>query len=97
MEPRHNSGYALGVIKLVEAPLADFYKLHVEFTNMTPGFIQEVRPQNYYYTNEEIRQGHTNRGHLLGAAIGPGSNPVYQYRWLFSKRKSRNIFSKIGR
>ncbi len=77
MEPRHNSGYALGVIKLVEAPLADFYKLHVEFTNMTPGFIQEVRPQNYYYTNEEIRQGHTNRGHLLGAAIGPGSNSQY--------------------
>lgn len=77
MEPRHNSGYAFGVSKLVRAPLADFYKLHVEFTNMTPGYIQEVRPQNYYYTHDEIKQGHTNRGHVLGAAIGPGSNSQY--------------------
>src|SRR5690625_4019688 len=55
LEPRANSGYALGVIKLVEAPLADLYNLHLEFTYMTQGFTQEVRPQSYYYTTEEIR------------------------------------------
>ena len=77
MEPRHNSGYAFGVLKLFDAPLADFYKVHVEFTNMTPGFLEEVRPQNYYYTDTQIPQGHTNRGQVLGAAIGPGSNSQY--------------------
>lgn len=77
MEPRHNSGYAFGAVKLLRAPLADFYKLHIEFTNMTPGYLQEVRPQNYYYTHDEIRQGHTNRGQVLGAGIGPGSNSQF--------------------
>jgi hypothetical protein len=77
MEPRHNSGYAFGAQKLFDAPLADFYKLHVEFTNMTPSYLREVRLQNYYYTHPEIRQGHTNRGQVLGAAIGPGSNSQF--------------------
>jgi hypothetical protein len=77
MEPRHNSGYAFGMQKLLDAPLADFYKLHLEFTNMTPSYLREVRLQNYYYTHPEIRQGHTHRGQVLGAAIGPGSNSQY--------------------
>lgn len=77
MEPRHNSGYAFGFQKLIFAPLVHFYKLNVEFTNMTPGYLEEVRPQNYFYTDEAIRQGHTNRGQLIGAAIGPGSNSQF--------------------
>lgn len=77
MEPRHNSGYAFGIQKLFDAPLANFYKAHVEFTNMTPSYLQEVRPQNYYYTHPTIRQGHTHRGQVLGAAIGPGSNSQF--------------------
>lgn len=77
MEPRHNSGYAFGFQKLVYAPYANFYRVNLEFTNMTPSFLQEVRPQNYYYTHPEIRQGHTNRGQVIGAAIGPGSNSQY--------------------
>lgn len=77
MEPRHNSGYAFGFQKLVFGKFAHFYKLNVEFTNMTPGYLEEVRPQNYFYTDEAIRQGHTNRGQLIGAAIGPGSNSQF--------------------
>ncbi len=77
MEPRHNSGYAFGLLKLINAPFADFYKVHVELTNMTPGFLEEVRPQNYYYTDTNIPQGHTNEGQVLGAAIGPGSNSQF--------------------
>src|SRR5690625_76079 len=77
MEPRHNAGYAFGFQSLLEAPLARWYRVNLEFTNTVPSGIREVRPQFYYYTHEEIRQGHTNRGHLLGAAIGPGSNSQY--------------------
>lgn len=77
MEPRHNSGYAFGFQKLVFAPLANFYKLNIEFTNMTPGYLEAVRAQNYFYSDEEIRQGHTNGGQVLGAAIGPGSNSQF--------------------
>jgi hypothetical protein len=77
MEPRHNSGYAFGAQKLIFAPGALFYRMNVEFTNMTPSYLQEVRPQNYYYTHPEIRQGHTNEGQVLGAGIGPGSNSQF--------------------
>lgn len=77
MEPRHNSGYAFGFQKLIFGRYAHFYRLHVEFTNMTPGYLEEVRPQNYYYTDDRIRQGHTHEGQLIGAAIGPGSNSQY--------------------
>src|SRR5690606_32163936 len=74
MEPNHNSGYAFGFQKLFDAPLARHYRVNLEFTNMTPSFLANVRPQFYYYAHEEIRQGHTTGGHILGAAIGPGSN-----------------------
>lgn len=74
MQPHHNSGYSFGLIKLIHAPAALFYKANLEFVNMTPSFYSEVRPQNYFYSHPDIRQGHTHRGKLLGAAIGPGSN-----------------------
>lgn len=77
MEPRHNSGYAFGFQKLIFAPLAHFYRVNVEFTNMTPSNLEVVRPQNYFYTDRLVRQGHTNQGQLIGAAIGPGSNSQF--------------------
>ncbi|MDR9366405.1 MAG: capsule assembly Wzi family protein [Balneolaceae bacterium] len=77
MEPRHNSGYAFGFQKLILGKYFHFYKMNVEFTNMTPGYLEEVRPQTYYYTDQQIRQGHTHRGQVLGAAIGPGSNSQF--------------------
>lgn len=77
MEIRHNSGYSIGFQKLIRAPYAHFYRVNLELTNLTPSYLQEVRPQNYIYGHTEIREGHTNRGQLLGAAIGPGSNSQY--------------------
>lgn len=77
MEPHHNSGYSFGFSKLLFAPYAHFYRVNLEFVNMTPSQLQEVRPQFYYYSHPVIRQGHTNRGQILGAAIGPGSNTQY--------------------
>lgn len=77
MELRHNSGYAFGMQKLLIARFAHFYKINLEFTNMTPSYLQEVRRQDYYYAHPEIRQGHTHKGQLLGAAIGPGSNSQF--------------------
>jgi hypothetical protein len=77
MEPRHNSGYAFGFQKLILSSFSEFVKLHMEFTNMTPSYLEEVRRQDYYYADRLVPQGHTNRGQVLGAAIGPGSNSQY--------------------
>ena len=76
-QPQHNSAYAFGFQKVMFGPWADFYKLNLEITNLTVTQIQQVRPQSFYYTHTRIQQGHTNRGQVLGAAIGPGSNSQY--------------------
>jgi hypothetical protein len=76
-EPGHNSAYAFGFQKLSDAPYVDFVKTHLEFTNLTTSQLEQVRPQTYFYTNSRFRQGNTNRGQIIGAAIGPGSNSQY--------------------
>ncbi|MCC5913740.1 MAG: hypothetical protein JJU46_05130 [Balneolaceae bacterium] len=74
---RHHAGYGFGIQKLFDAPLARKYRFQAEFTNLTPSGLQEVRPQKHIYSDETISQGHTNRGQVLGAAIGPGSNSQF--------------------
>lgn len=76
-EPHHNSGYAFGFQKISHVPYVDFVKTHLEFTNLTTSQLKQVRPQTYIYSHTTVRQGHTSRGQIMGAAIGPGSNSQY--------------------
>lgn len=74
MEPQHGRGYTLGVQKLIEFNgFIDFVKVNAEINSLEPGPIDELRPQSYLYTHSTVKQGHTNRGQLLGAGIEPGS------------------------
>lgn len=77
VQPHHNSAYAFGFQKISKVPWFDFIKTNLEFTNLTSTQLNQVRPQAYFYTHSRIRQGHTNRGQILGAAIGHGSNSQY--------------------
>ena len=77
IQPHHNSAYAFGFQKISYIPWFDIVKTNLEFTNLTSTQLNQVRPQTYFYTHSRIRQGHTNRGQILGAAIGPGSNSQY--------------------
>ena len=76
-QPHHNSGYAFGFSKISNAPFVEFIKTNLEFTNLTTSQLRQVRHQTFFYTHSRIRQGHTNRGQILGAAIGPGSNSQF--------------------
>lgn len=78
MQPIHNSAYMFGFQKLFFTPgPIDFFRVNAEFTNLTASRITEVRAQSYFYTHGQIRQGHTNNGQILGAAVGPGSNSQF--------------------
>lgn len=77
MQPHHNSAYSIGLQKISAAPFFDFIKMTLEFTSLTASQLQQVRPQVFFYGHSDIRQGHTNRGKILGAAIGPGSNSQF--------------------
>lgn len=77
MEPQHGRAYTFGFQKIIESDWIDFFKINAEFNSLLPGEIDDVRPQTYYYTHQSVKQGHTNGGQLLGAAIGPGSTSQY--------------------
>lgn len=79
LEPGHDRAYTLGFQKIIPSDWFDFdfFKVNFEINSLVPNRTDEVRPQTYYYTHGEIREGHTNGGQLLGAAIGPGSESQF--------------------
>jgi hypothetical protein len=50
-------------------------QLGVEITTLSlPDALQVFEKPNSWYLHQHVRQGFTNRGKILGAGIGPGSN-----------------------
>lgn len=77
MEPQHGRAYTLGAQKIIQSNWIDFVKINAEINSLIPSLVDDVRPQTYPYTHKRVKQGHTNRGQVLGAAIGPGSSSQY--------------------
>ena len=73
-EPDQSQAYVLGLDKITSL---GSYQLRVygELTHLdAPLPIRSGRGVISFYTHGSVRQGHTQRGQLLGAWIGPGSN-----------------------
>ena len=78
------TGFVIGASKIVNFPnLKSYLHLNVEMTQLQlynpkdmfyPGWAFVGGLPNSWYTNETIKQGYTNQGQIMGAAIGPGSN-----------------------
>lgn len=77
LEPGHDRAYTIGLQKIIPTTWIDFVKVNLEISSLVPNRLDEVRHQTYYYTHGIIRQGHTNEGQILGAAIGTGSGSQY--------------------
>ncbi len=78
MEPDHDRAYTVGFQKIIPSDrIVDFVKVNLEFSSLVPNATDIVRFQTYYYTHGAVRQGHTNEGQILGAAIGTGSASQY--------------------
>ena len=85
-EPDHSQGYMIGFQKLTEAGsgairlIGELVHLQEKSENRIPG---AGRPLNVFYTNGQLRQGHTHQGQLLGAWVGPGADAQYlELGWL---------------
>jgi len=73
LEPDHASGFMLGFRKLLTRSDSRILALHGEVLNLEVSHLQRVRFQAPFYTHAAgTRQGHTQRGQLLGAASGYG-------------------------
>ncbi|MXV17385.1 capsule assembly Wzi family protein [Hufsiella ginkgonis] len=77
IEPDHARAYIFGIRKLI--PLnrtGESIGFGFENTNMASGNTRMIRYGPTWYVHPVIRHGYTNRGEVLGAGIGPGSNLV---------------------
>lgn len=72
--PTHSQGYTYGL--QWARPLAPHrtFRLQAELTNLEPSPSFRLRPVATSYTSAVVPQGFTERGQMLGAAIGPGSS-----------------------
>jgi hypothetical protein len=83
-EKNPKTGFIFGVTKIAKLRNKNSYlSLNVEMTQFQlynpkdmfyPRYAFVGGLPNSWYTNEKIKQGYTNQGQILGAAIGPGSN-----------------------
>lgn len=76
-EPDHSQAYMIGLQKL--SPIGDRrLRVQAELTHLQEKVERRGgRPLPIFYVHHQIRQGYTNRGQLLGAAIGPGADAQF--------------------
>lgn len=84
--PGHSQGYTLGLqwARPVKSGLT--LKLAAEGTYLEPDASIRRRPVPTTYTSRSVVQGFTNRGQILGAAIGPGASSQWAAADVFGAR-----------
>ena len=74
--PEHSRAYLFGFNKLfmLNNTKNKYLKVNFETTHMEQSADRIVRPAGAWYMHGIILHGYTNKGQVLGAGIGPGSN-----------------------
>lgn len=74
--PEHSRAYLFGFNKLFMLNKAknNYLKVSFETTHLEQSADRIVRPAGAWYQHFTIKHGYTNKGEVLGAGIGPGSN-----------------------
>lgn len=76
MEPEHSRAYIFGLRKLflLKKSERNLIQLDFELTQLELNLASVNRPAESWYSHYQVRDGYTNKGQLIGAGIGPGSN-----------------------
>jgi hypothetical protein len=101
------TGFVVGARKLFPFGNKGAYlKLTTEFTQlqlMNPALVINVADPfggpmvTSWYTSNQIRQGYTNQGQMLGASIGPGSNSqTFSLSWHKGKNKIGLFIERVA-
>ena len=95
VSPNHTQGYTLGLEWA--RPLADgrAFRLQVEATYLEKSPAYRNLHEETWYTGGAATQGYTQRGQVIGAAIGPGASSQW-FAWdYFAPRRRAGLF--LGR
>lgn len=72
--PQHSQGYTLGFQWLGGQGIYGRLRVQAELTNLEPSGSWRVREPFSTYASRAVAQGYTERGQVVGAAIGPGGS-----------------------
>lgn len=77
VEPQRHQGYTVGLQWVNTLSSATAFRLQGEATTLeqTPPSLRALMPS--FYTSRFVPQGYTQRGQVIGAAIGPGSSSQF--------------------
>ena len=74
MRPNHTQAYTLGLQWRRPAWRRGIFRLQTELTQMEQSATFRDLPQESWYMSTRVIQGYTNRGEVIGGAIGPGAS-----------------------
>ena len=77
LDSDHARAVTIGIQKLFKSGENSFYKFSWEWNQLQQTSSRILRDSGSWYTHINVREGYTNRGEVMGASIGPGSNAQY--------------------
>lgn len=91
--PHHNAGYTVGLQWLSEAHRLGRWRAQLELTNLEQVRLSRTETPSSFYASNIIYSGYTQRGRVIGAAIGPGSQSQWVALDAMRERGSAGIFA----
>lgn len=74
VSPHHTQGYTVGLQWADRREDGGVVRLQAEASNLELSSTYRQRPTLGWYTSASVPHGYTNRGRVIGAAIGPGAS-----------------------
>jgi hypothetical protein len=93
LDPDHEREYMLGMQKILTTSGSSIDVLRMELVNYQEPGLARDRVEGGIYVHSTLRQGHTNRGQLLGASAGAGWAAASTIAWTRYAPSSRTTFS----
>jgi hypothetical protein len=91
-EPDHSRTYGLGMRKVISVDAEHLTAFRAEMINYEMPTLARNRGEGGIYVHSSLRQGHTNRGQLLGSDAGVGSGGGALIAWdRYDKRGAISI------
>ena len=94
-DPGHTQAFTAGIQALRRLNAAWMLGVQLEHTQTEQSSSYRERPTGSWYTSRSVIQGFTQRGQVLGAAVGPGANSQFLAVDGYASRLSIGAF--IGR
>ena len=92
LEPAHSQGFTLGFRQAKPLSGDRFLSFHGEVTTLERGETAKLYDLTSWYENWSVPTGHTQKGQLLGAHVGPGGNGQFLAADLFAPWGRAGVF-----